>query len=125
VDEPSRAMLQDAWCAVSGELARLAAAMGVGADEVDDLLHEVFVVAWERGPVCTDAQQWKWWLIRVMVNRCRLVHRRRSRWRRMWQTVARLRSRAAPADGLRRATEQEERQAVGRALDDLPAVQRA
>ena len=52
VAQSSRGMLQSVWQDAEDELARVAGAMGVPADQVDDVLQEVFVHAWERAPAC-------------------------------------------------------------------------
>jgi RNA polymerase sigma-70 factor (ECF subfamily) len=119
-------MLQAVWSDVVSELAHLAAAMGVAGDRIEDVLQEVFVAGWQRGPACADRQQLKWWLIRVMTNRCNLVHRRRARWRRMWQKVTRLSSALRMNESLQGgAFVREEREMVAEALEDLPPRQRA
>jgi RNA polymerase sigma-70 factor, ECF subfamily len=122
---PHRNVLEGLWSEVSGELARLARAMGVGADRVDDVLQEVFVTAWEKGPSEATRQELKWWLIRVTTNRCNLEHRRRKIWRRIMESVGRLRDVFSPVTGPRHAAmEAEARDLIRQALDRLPPEQR-
>jgi RNA polymerase sigma-70 factor (ECF subfamily) len=72
------------WSHVAPGLARTALALGIARDRVDDLLQEVWLAAWQDGPKELEEEGWRRWLYRVMVNRCRLEHRRKSRWARAW-----------------------------------------
>lgn len=127
-----RDVLEGLWSDVSPELARLARAMGVVADRVDDVLQEVFVAAWEKAPSGVDRQEMKWWLIRVTTNRCNLEHRRRKGWRRVLEKVGWVRAVAASgfrsprrAEGAEAVAAAEERELVRQAVERLPPVQRS
>jgi RNA polymerase sigma-70 factor (ECF subfamily) len=125
VDHPHRDVLEGLWSDVAADLARLARAMGVPADRVDDVLQEVFVTAWEKAPSRATRQELQRWLIRVTTNRCNLEHRRRKVWRRIVDSVGRLRARFSPVADPRHATmEAEARDLIRRVLESLPPEQR-
>lgn len=69
-------------------LRRIAAGLALRAADAEDALHDTYVALLQRGPTAcrglsaADAERW---LVRVLVNRCLLLHRRRGRWRR-WLT---------------------------------------
>jgi RNA polymerase sigma-70 factor (ECF subfamily) len=60
-------------------LRRLVVAMGLSAEEGQDVLQDVYVAA-VKGPAkyCSEQQAWRW-LMRVTANRCLLEFRRRKR----------------------------------------------
>jgi RNA polymerase sigma-70 factor (ECF subfamily) len=125
VADSSRDLLAGIWEHTRPELARVAAAMGVRADRIDDLLHEVFITAWQKPPDQVDARRLKWWLIRVTTNRSNLEHRRRKCWRVIQEHVGRLRAALANISHTGQAAiASEERELVRRALARLPPEQR-
>ena len=56
--------------------------MGLGVEEGQDVLQDVYVEAVKRPPKHHSNGEACRWLIRVTANRCLLEHRRRSRYRR-------------------------------------------
>jgi RNA polymerase sigma-70 factor (ECF subfamily) len=83
-----RRLLAAVWSDQSGHLASLALGLGLKREEAADALQDVYVTAVAQPPAITDAGELKRWLFRVMVNRCRLEHRRHGRWRRLWSKLA-------------------------------------
>jgi RNA polymerase sigma factor (sigma-70 family) len=64
-------------------LRRIAAGLGLSAPDAEDALQDSYLALWQQRGKLSDATQAARWLTRVMVNRCLLQHRRRSRWRRL------------------------------------------
>jgi len=60
-------------------LRRLVVAMGLSAEEGQDILQDVYVDAVKGPPKCRGEQEASRWLMRVTVNRCLLEFRRRKR----------------------------------------------
>lgn len=120
VQESARELLRSVWEETALELSRLACAMGIAPGRVDDVLQDVYLIAWRKGPADADAAQLRRWLLRVTTNRCNLEHRRRTRWRNVWGAVARRWSgcdrAGSAADAVCRT---EERQRIRRALGRL------
>ena len=56
--------------------------MGLGAEEGEDILQDVYVEAIRRPPKHCSAEKLKRWLIRVTVNRCLLEFRQKRRYQR-------------------------------------------
>lgn len=119
-DDPNSAWLA-AWQAAEGQLRRLAAAMGVERARIDDVLQEVFVAALEAGQAPRDDEGRRRWLFRVAMNRCRLEHRRRRRWQVVWDNLRRAWSEWRRGGGIDAAAGGEERVAVRRLMEELPA----
>ena len=61
-------------------LKRIAAGLGLGAADAEDALHDSYVALLQRSGQFAEVADATRWLARVMVNRCRLHHRRRRRW---------------------------------------------
>jgi DNA-directed RNA polymerase specialized sigma24 family protein len=80
VPTPDNMTLLELWQQASPQLERLVRSMGLSSQVAEDILQEVYVTAEEKCPphLGTDAR--RLWLIRVVVNRCRLEHRRQRRW---------------------------------------------
>ena len=75
----SKPGLLDIFLAQQPRLRRIAAGMGLGASDVEDVLQDVSVKAL-KGPVNSQSkEQGARWLIKVTVNRCLMEHRRRKR----------------------------------------------
>ena len=60
-------------------LRRLVIAMGLSAEEGQDILQDVYVEAAKRPPKYRDNREASQWLMRVTVNRCLLEYRRSKR----------------------------------------------
>jgi RNA polymerase sigma-70 factor (ECF subfamily) len=83
-----RPLLDDAWRASEEQLLRLTIGMGLRSERAVDVLQDVFLAAIERPPTIGEESDLVRWLFRVTANRCRLEHRRRGRWRRLWSSLA-------------------------------------
>ena len=59
-------------------LRRLVIAMGLSAEEGQDILQDVYVEVIKRPPKCRCEQEASQWLMRVTSNRCLLEFRRRK-----------------------------------------------
>ncbi len=119
---PFRRLLAAVWTDQSGHLASLALGLGLKRDQAADALQDVYVTAIAQPPAITDAGELKRWLFRVAVNRCRLEHRRRGRWRRLWNALAGT-WRGAAVDAS--ALDGELKREVDQALSKLDADDRA
>ncbi len=60
-------------------LRRIAAGMGLPRADAEDALHDSYVALLQNLDRLDDAENARRWLVRVMVNRCRLHHRQRKR----------------------------------------------
>jgi RNA polymerase sigma-70 factor (ECF subfamily) len=83
-----RRLLECVWMAQAHRLAALAAALGLPRDVSADVLQDVYVTALRQPPAIDNEVELLRWLFRVTANRAKLEHRRRGRWRRLWQTLA-------------------------------------
>ena len=90
-------------------------------DELDDVVQETFITAWDRLDVLEDRRRVKAWLMRILSRKCL----DRIRARRDHDDVTELEI-AAPSDGApERVAEARSREdAVDRALAELPPDQR-
>ncbi len=86
-----REMLESVWPGIEPELRRTIAALGVDAARVADVLQDVYLAAWRKPPPEIEPAELRRWLFRVAINRCHLEHRRASRWRRVVESLGRLR----------------------------------
>jgi RNA polymerase sigma-70 factor (ECF subfamily) len=122
-------LLQSVWDEVSPELARLVRAMQLRPDRVDDVLQDVYLTAWRKLPAGLDRQEVRRWLMRVVINRCNLEHRRHARWRRVASALSRPWSRSDHVRSVRSAAETvcqaEQRHLVRAALQTLQPRQRS
>jgi RNA polymerase sigma-70 factor (ECF subfamily) len=113
-------LLRSVWQETAAELSRLACALGIAPGRAEDVLQEVCLVALGKPPPATDREELRRWLFRVTINRCRLEHRRRSRWQKVLHGLARLRRHAGGRDDpAELAASADEREMVRRALDRL------
>jgi RNA polymerase sigma-70 factor (ECF subfamily) len=120
VRESDRELLPAVWSELAPELARLACALGVDASRAEDALQDVYLAAHQKQPCRADRAGLRRWLYRVLVNRCNLEHRRRTRRSRMMRRVHTRSSNSGHADDASQdACRQEERELVRRALDGL------
>lgn len=72
-------------------LRRVAAGMGFGASDADDILQDVYIEACQRPGQYRGAPEAERWLLRVTINRCLLEYRRRSRFKRTADEILRRR----------------------------------
>jgi len=108
------------WQQVRPELLRLARALGCPGDAAEDAVQDVYVSAIQAGVSGLEPSDLRAWLFRVTINRCRLEHRRRSRWRRAFGKLAawmRPREEAGTSDAS--PVDREALAAVRAALEDL------
>jgi RNA polymerase sigma-70 factor, ECF subfamily len=75
------------WADAAAELLGLVRAMGVPADRAPDVLQEVYLALVEKEPRF-GGDGVRRWLFRVTINRSRLEHRQRGRWRRLFDKLA-------------------------------------
>jgi RNA polymerase sigma-70 factor (ECF subfamily) len=123
VPPPAQDRWRLAWEEALVELAPLVRALGIPADRRDDVLHDVYFVVRQKAPPEMDADASRRWLLRVTANRCRLEHRRRSRWTRLFDKRVQGGQPSAAKAGT--AVEQDELSAeVDAALDRLAAIER-
>jgi len=109
------------------QLRRIAAGLTLAAADAEDALHDAYVVLLQRGPTAcsgmsaTDTERW---LVRVLVNRCLLLHRRRGRWRRWLARSAGWWRSGRTVTGESGCEASEARQVTRAALEDLPEDER-
>src|SRR5262245_45178152 len=77
-----RRLLDEVWSANQSRLAKFAIGMGLASHDSADALQDVYLTTLQQPPAITDETELVRWLFRVIANRCRLAHRRRSRWQR-------------------------------------------
>ncbi len=80
VTESPRELLESVWNDTASELSRLASAMGLPVERVQDVLQDVYLVGLQKCPRVVGRDELRRWLFRVTVNRCNLEHRRGHRW---------------------------------------------
>ena len=118
--QAGRKLLESVWDEAAPALARVACAIGLDGDRVDDVLQDVFLTAWKKCPNSVDRGELRRWLFRVTINRCNLEHRRRANWRKVLNGLARSwtnrRNVRDPADN---AAQTEEQNLIRRCLDTL------
>jgi len=119
MEQSAKDLLLSVWGETSHELARVVAAMGIDLGEIDDVLQEVYMAAWQSPPPQADSAGMRRWLFRVTINRCHLEHRRGRRWRRTLAGLGQLWARPRRGDPADAVSEAEERELVRRALDRL------
>jgi RNA polymerase sigma factor (sigma-70 family) len=70
--------LSRAYDCYADQLFRLSYAMLLSREDAEDAVHEVFIKYLHKRPVFSDAEHEKAWLLRVGVNQCRDLLRRRK-----------------------------------------------
>jgi len=83
-----RRLLDAVWKGNEDRLARMTVGLGLRGDRAADALQDVYLMAVQKPPAIVDETELLQWLFRVTVNRCHLEHRRKSRWQRMWSSLA-------------------------------------
>ena len=86
--ESFRRLLDGVWTEQALRLAALTAALGLKSEQAADVLQDVYLAALKQPPAIEGAAELSRWLFRVTANRAQLEHRRRGRWRRLWQALA-------------------------------------
>ena len=119
------ALLEQVWSAAAGDLGRFVRAMGIDSNTADDVLQDVYLLAWRKSPANAGEIDLHRWLFRVAANRCHLAHRKRGRRRRLldgW--LNRPTAAAAAPSAAELAEHREDGRAVREALDSLPNQER-
>lgn len=120
---PFRPLLDEVWEECGQRLASLAVGLGLSRDEAADAVQDVLLTALQKPPAIGDAVELRRWLFRVTANRCRLEHRRRGRWRRLWSSLAAVWTGAShPAGAVDQARDDVERALAQLAPDDRVLV---
>jgi len=117
----SKPGLLDIFLDQEPRLRRIAAGMGLGASDVEDVLQDVSVKAL-KGPVNSQSkEQGARWLIKVAVNRCLTEHRRRRTFKRHTGEILKRRSQedAASKPTAEKAIQAEELEIVRSSLENL------
>jgi len=91
-------LLECVWAEQAPRLSALAFGLGLRRDQVADLLQDVFASALAQPPAIEDREELARWLFRVTANRANLEHRRRGRWQRLWQSLARTWTNESPCE---------------------------
>ncbi len=99
-------------------LKRVAAGLGLGREDVQDVLQDAYVQASRRGKPLPTREATAW-LVRVTVNRALLEHRRRGRLRRAADRIAREHRPGSPALPDDLAEKAEDLAAVRQAMQEL------
>ena len=114
-----RRLLECVWAEQAPRLNALAFGLGLRRDQVADLLQDVFASALTQPPAIEDRTELVRWLFRVTANRANLEHRRRGRWQRLWQSLARTWTNESPMAAEGELPVAELRSEVERALATL------
>jgi RNA polymerase sigma-70 factor (ECF subfamily) len=105
------------------DIRRVAAGMGFGPDDADDILQDVLAKALASPPAYRGEEEARRWLLRVATNRCILEFRRRKRFERKAADIVARRpaeeaASAGPAARAMRAEEVERIRACLAGLDE-------
>lgn len=119
VSRSSTDLLSRVWEECVPELSRVASALGIRRDRIEDLLQDVWVTAWQNRPSGLDGDELRRWLYRVTVNRCRLEHRQRGRWKRALEVIGKIWSGVTAEEPARNAQSHELHDQVEQALAQL------
>jgi len=122
--EPAGERLEAGWARSRADLARLAAALGIHAERRDDVLQEVYLAARSKCPEGLAGDDLRRWLFRVTANQCRLEHRRRQRWGKVFAALTFWRSDSTSVDSSELAVQTELTVQVEGALSRLSRVER-
>ena len=87
----------DIFLAQQPRLRRIAAGMGLGASDVEDVLQDVSIKALKGPANLQSKEQSARWLIKVTVNRCLTEHRRRRTFKRHTDEILQTRSQTGAA----------------------------
>jgi RNA polymerase sigma-70 factor (ECF subfamily) len=122
--EPAGQRLEACFARWRADLARLAAALGIQAERREDVLQEVYLAARAKCPAGLEDDALRRWLFQVTANQCRLEHRRRQRWGKVFAALTFWRGDATSVDSSERAEQLELTVRVESALRDLSALER-
>lgn len=116
--------LEAGWTGWRTDLIRLAAALGIQAERREDVVQEVYLIARARCPAGIGDESLRRWLFQVTANQCRLEHRRRQRWGKVFAALTFWRGAGASADSSEQAEQGELTMQVEAALGRLTMVER-
>ena len=122
--EPAGQRLEADFARWRADLSRLAAALGIQGERRDDVLQEVYLSARAKSPAGLEDDALRRWLFQVTANQCRLEHRRRQRWGRVFEVLAFWRSDATGVASSVRAEQLELTARVESALGNLSPLER-
>jgi RNA polymerase sigma factor (sigma-70 family) len=113
--------LAELWADYAPSLKRLAAGMGFGPADVEDIVHEAYLEAVTRPGEYRGRDEARRWLTRVAVNRCLVEFRRRRQFQRSAEEILRRRDQKnpPPSNPCDQAVQAEELEAVRTALQKL------
>ncbi|MHC4585590.1 MAG: RNA polymerase sigma factor [Planctomycetota bacterium] len=102
-------------------LRRLVVAMGLAAEEGEDILQDVYLEAIRRPPKHRGAEKTGRWLIRVTINRCLLEFRRKGRFQRATDEVLQqwTEMKSVPLGPDKQAIHAEEIEAIRHCLSEM------
>jgi len=111
----------DIFLAQQARLRRIAAGMGLGASDVEDVVQDVSIKALKGPADLQTKEQSARWLIRVTINRCLREHRRRRTFKRHTGEILKMRSQtdAASKPTAEKAIQGEELEIVRENLQKL------
>ncbi len=95
--------------------------MGLGAEEGEDILQDVYLEAIRRPPKHCGAEEAGRWLIRVTINRCLLEFRQKRRYQRAANEVLKQRTelKQAPLEPDKKVIRTEEIEAMRHCLSEM------
>jgi RNA polymerase sigma factor (sigma-70 family) len=122
--EPVDDRLETGWTCCRADLTRLAGALGIQRERREDILQEVYLIARAKCPPELAGIELRQWLFRVTANQCRLEHRRRQRWGKVFAALTFWRSATDSAAVCGLAEQSELTVQVESALGRLTSVER-
>jgi len=78
------------WLSLLPRLRQVARRLGISPTDIEDVLQEVSVQAWQKCPADWNECQVSGWLYRVTINRCHLLHRQYQRQSQAYRDLAAL-----------------------------------
>lgn len=122
-ERPGRTGFVDVLVRRLPRLRRIAAGMGFGPADADDILQSVYLEAAERPGEYRGEEESARWLTRVTVNRCLAEHRRRKRFtEKASDILERAGARGEPRQPDRDAIREEEVDLIREAMIELDAA---
>lgn len=117
----SESALVETFLAQQPRLRRIAAGMGLGASDVEDVLQDVSIKALKGPASLQTKEQSARWLIKVTINRCITEHRRRRTFKRHTGQIfeTRPQNNAAAKPAAQKAIQAEELEIVRENLQKL------
>jgi len=103
------------------QLRRLVIGMGLGAEEGEDILQDVYIEATKRPPIHRSGEKAGHWLMRITINRCLSEFRQRKRHQKAKNKVLQQRNeiKNAPLGPDKQAIQAEEIEAMKQCLSEM------